>query len=98
MNLQFQMPGAEQICEKFPCKPEVKALAQKFAKPADFVSALRQEDMSVDAVQALARSMPKEKAVKFPCPSCGEFTMWRCERCRVFGRSYKCPKCGFTGP
>ncbi|MCK4243739.1 DUF1610 domain-containing protein [Candidatus Bathyarchaeota archaeon] len=39
-----------------------------------------------------------EKAVKFSCPSCGEILMWRCERCRLFGRTYKCPKCGFTGP
>ncbi|MCJ7770091.1 zinc finger domain-containing protein [Candidatus Bathyarchaeota archaeon] len=41
---------------------------------------------------------PGEKAVKFPCPSCGEFELWRCEKCRDFGRSYKCPKCGFQGP
>ncbi|MCW3987656.1 MAG: zinc finger domain-containing protein [Candidatus Bathyarchaeota archaeon] len=42
--------------------------------------------------------MPREKAVKFSCPSCREFTMWRCEKCRNFGRPYKCAKCGFTGP
>ncbi|MCW4040185.1 MAG: zinc finger domain-containing protein [Candidatus Bathyarchaeota archaeon] len=42
--------------------------------------------------------MPREKAVKFPCPSCSEFVMWRCEKCRTFGRAYKCPSCGFTGP
>jgi predicted RNA-binding Zn-ribbon protein involved in translation (DUF1610 family) len=41
---------------------------------------------------------PGENAVKLPCPSCGEFEIWRCERCRLFGRSYKCPKCGFVGP
>ena len=69
MNFQFQMPSAKEICEKFPCKPEVKTLAQKFAKPADFVSALRQENMSPDAVQALARSMPKEKAVEWASKS-----------------------------
>ncbi|MFQ6075265.1 MAG: zinc finger domain-containing protein [Candidatus Bathyarchaeia archaeon] len=42
--------------------------------------------------------MPGEKAVKLQCPSCGEITLWRCEKCRAFGRPYKCPKCGFTGP
>ncbi|MEM2094798.1 MAG: zinc finger domain-containing protein [Candidatus Bathyarchaeia archaeon] len=42
--------------------------------------------------------MPKEKAVKFHCPSCGEFLLWRCERCRTLARPYKCPKCGFVGP
>ena len=42
--------------------------------------------------------IPTEEAVKFSCPSCGEFVIWRCEKCRLFGRSYKCPKCGFLGP
>ncbi len=41
---------------------------------------------------------PDENAVKFPCPNCGEVLIWRCELCRKFGRPYKCPKCGFTGP
>jgi len=39
-----------------------------------------------------------EEAVKFPCPNCGGLIIWRCEKCRVFGRPYKCPKCGFMGP
>jgi predicted RNA-binding Zn-ribbon protein involved in translation (DUF1610 family) len=42
--------------------------------------------------------VPGENAVKFPCPDCGEVVIWRCEKCRLFGRPYKCPKCGFTGP
>ncbi|HEX4921336.1 MAG TPA: zinc finger domain-containing protein [Candidatus Bathyarchaeia archaeon] len=42
--------------------------------------------------------LPREGAVHFPCPQCGEVTIWRCEKCRGFGRSYKCQKCGFTGP
>jgi len=42
--------------------------------------------------------LPDESAVKFPCPSCGEIVVWRCDKCRTFGRPYKCPKCGFTGP
>ncbi|MBL7118799.1 DUF1610 domain-containing protein [Candidatus Bathyarchaeota archaeon] len=41
---------------------------------------------------------PGGHSVKFPCPNCGGTTIWRCEKCRQFGRSYKCPKCGFTGP
>ncbi len=41
---------------------------------------------------------PGVEATKFPCPSCGEITIWRCSRCRNFGRAYRCPKCGFTGP
>src|SRR5438552_2459128 len=42
--------------------------------------------------------LPREGAVHFPCPQCGEVIIWRCEKCRGFGRPYKCPKCGFTGP
>jgi predicted RNA-binding Zn-ribbon protein involved in translation (DUF1610 family) len=41
---------------------------------------------------------PGEQAIKFPCPGCGEVVIWRCEKCRLFGRSYKCPKCGTKGP
>jgi len=39
-----------------------------------------------------------ENAAHFYCPNCGEVLIWRCEKCRVFARKYKCPKCGFTGP
>ncbi len=42
--------------------------------------------------------LPREGAVKFPCPQCSEVTIWRCEKCRGFGRPYKCQKCGFSGP
>ncbi|HDI07358.1 MAG TPA: DUF1610 domain-containing protein [Candidatus Bathyarchaeota archaeon] len=41
---------------------------------------------------------PRSEATKFPCPNCGEITIWRCKKCRKFGRNYKCPKCGFVGP
>ncbi|MFX0068378.1 MAG: zinc finger domain-containing protein [Promethearchaeota archaeon] len=41
---------------------------------------------------------PDEPAVHFPCPGCGEVTIWRCKKCRLFGNTYKCPKCDFEGP
>ncbi|MCK4933183.1 DUF1610 domain-containing protein [Candidatus Bathyarchaeota archaeon] len=41
---------------------------------------------------------PGTDATKLNCPSCGEITIWRCQKCRQFGRQYKCPKCGFMGP
>ncbi|MEM1565579.1 MAG: zinc finger domain-containing protein [Candidatus Bathyarchaeia archaeon] len=41
---------------------------------------------------------PGAEATKFLCPNCGEILIRRCKKCRKFGRSYKCPKCGFTGP
>ncbi|MHA1238684.1 MAG: zinc finger domain-containing protein [Candidatus Odinarchaeia archaeon] len=41
---------------------------------------------------------PDEYAVHFSCPNCGEVVIWRCQKCRLFGNQYKCPKCGFEGP
>lgn len=38
------------------------------------------------------------KYVEFKCPNCGESEIVRCDACRVLGRKYVCPKCGFTGP
>jgi len=37
-------------------------------------------------------------AVKFPCPSCGKYTIVRCSNCRKIVTKYKCPVCGFEGP
>ncbi|UCE96360.1 MAG: DUF1610 domain-containing protein [Candidatus Bathyarchaeota archaeon] len=41
---------------------------------------------------------PGAEATRFDCPNCGEIIIWRCQKCRQFGRKYKCPKCGFMGP
>ncbi|MHA1638565.1 MAG: zinc finger domain-containing protein [Candidatus Thorarchaeota archaeon] len=41
---------------------------------------------------------PQESSVKLQCPSCGVFTIWRCESCRRFSNKYTCPNCGFEGP
>ncbi|CEG11555.1 conserved hypothetical protein [groundwater metagenome] len=42
------------------------------------------------------------KYVEFKCPKCeeseGAYKIVRCDACRVLGRKYVCPKCGFTGP
>ncbi|BBO88760.1 DUF6931 family protein [Desulfosarcina ovata] len=57
------------LCEQFPCSPEAKALAAQHAKASEFITALRQEKLSVDAVQAMARSLPKEKAVEWAAQS-----------------------------
>ncbi|MDI9646051.1 MAG: zinc finger domain-containing protein [Archaeoglobales archaeon] len=35
--------------------------------------------------------------VAFPCPECGE-EIYRCKRCRRLANTYRCKKCGFTGP
>jgi predicted RNA-binding Zn-ribbon protein involved in translation (DUF1610 family) len=41
---------------------------------------------------------PGSESTKFQCPNCGEIQIKRDGKCRKFGRLYKCPKCGFTGP
>ncbi|MHA1840047.1 MAG: zinc finger domain-containing protein [Candidatus Ranarchaeia archaeon] len=41
---------------------------------------------------------PTEYAVHFSCPECGKSTIWRCERCRKSGNTYKCVSCNFEGP
>ncbi|BBD72452.1 RNA-binding protein [Sulfodiicoccus acidiphilus] len=41
---------------------------------------------------------PREKAVAFLCPNCGEVLIWRDYHCRKQGIPYTCPKCGFEGP
>jgi len=41
---------------------------------------------------------PGSESTKFLCPNCGEIQIKRDGKCRKFGRIYKCPKCGFTGP
>lgn len=35
---------------------------------------------------------------RFPCPSCGETEVVRCDRCKALVNRYKCAKCGFEGP
>jgi predicted RNA-binding Zn-ribbon protein involved in translation (DUF1610 family) len=41
---------------------------------------------------------PGSESTKFLCPNCGEIQIKRDGKCRKFGRLYKCPKCGFSGP
>ncbi|MHA1679956.1 MAG: zinc finger domain-containing protein [Promethearchaeota archaeon] len=41
---------------------------------------------------------PVENAVHFPCPSCGDIMIWRCQKCRRFAHPFKCVKCDFQGP
>jgi predicted RNA-binding Zn-ribbon protein involved in translation (DUF1610 family) len=41
---------------------------------------------------------PGSESTKFLCPNCGEIQIKRDGKCRKFGRMYKCPKCGFSGP
>ncbi len=41
---------------------------------------------------------PHERGVKFLCPNCGAVIIWRCRKCRVLAKPYRCPNCGFEGP
>ncbi|MBI4360177.1 DUF1610 domain-containing protein [Candidatus Micrarchaeota archaeon] len=39
----------------------------------------------------------RDKATKFPCPSCGAVLV-RCADCKARGNEYKCISCGNLGP
>jgi predicted RNA-binding Zn-ribbon protein involved in translation (DUF1610 family) len=41
---------------------------------------------------------PREDSVQFTCPSCGNLTLWRCQKCREFANTYTCAACNFKGP
>jgi hypothetical protein len=69
MSLPWQMPSILDVCGRFPCAPEVKALAGRAASPADFVAKLRQGRQDLEAVQSLARFLPKVKAVDWAAQS-----------------------------
>jgi hypothetical protein len=51
------------ICQKFSASPKVMELASQYAKPSEFIAQLRANNFGQEAVQALSRMMPKEKAV-----------------------------------
>ncbi len=54
-----------EICKKFPCSPEAMALATQYPTPSIFIDKLRKAKLSQEAVQVLARFLPKEKAVEW---------------------------------
>lgn len=37
-------------------------------------------------------------AAKFACPSCGQYQVVRCAKCRKIVTKYVCPSCQFEGP
>ncbi|RLI30522.1 RNA-binding protein [Candidatus Bathyarchaeota archaeon] len=62
-------------------------------------AALRTGEVKVPICTSCGRTIiPMERYVRFSCPNCGQITIIRCEKCRKFGRPYKCAKCGFVGP
>ncbi|MFW9851774.1 MAG: zinc finger domain-containing protein [Candidatus Thorarchaeota archaeon] len=40
----------------------------------------------------------EEGDTRFSCPKCNDVQIVRCKKCRLFGNTYVCPKCGFEGP
>jgi hypothetical protein len=69
MALSFDIPSLLDVCSKFNCSPEVKAMASENLSPSQFIKALQEQKKSVEAVQALSRTMPKEKAVEWAAQS-----------------------------
>lgn len=51
------------ICQKFSASPKVMELAAQYAKPSEFIAQLKANNLGQEAVQSLARMMPKENAV-----------------------------------
>lgn len=58
----FNLPA---ICHKFGASPKVMEMAGQCAKPSELIAQLRADNMGREAVQALSRMMPKEKAVEW---------------------------------
>ncbi|RLG45106.1 MAG: RNA-binding protein [Thermoproteota archaeon] len=40
----------------------------------------------------------EREKTSFYCFNCGKARIYRCRLCRMFGRDYVCPNCGFEGP
>lgn len=69
MAVSFSIPSLADVCSRFPCSPDVQALASQNLPPSQFIKTLQQQKKSVEAVQALSRTMPKEKAVEWAAQS-----------------------------
>jgi len=67
--LSFFIPSLLDVCNKFKCPADVKALASQNLSPSQFIKTLQEQKKSVEAVQALSRTMPKEKAVEWAAQS-----------------------------
>jgi hypothetical protein len=69
MDAPSQSSKMVDICKKFSSAQEVLTLAAKYTRPSEGVSKMRKERMSQEAVQTLARFLPKEKAVDWAVQS-----------------------------
>lgn len=65
MAFSFEIPKLMDVCSKFTCSSEVQSLAAEELSPSEFISLLQEEKKSMEAVQTLSRTMPKEKAVEW---------------------------------
>jgi hypothetical protein len=57
------------ICQQLSCASEVTALATENPAPSGFMASLQEEQLYLEAVQILARYLPKEKAVQWSAQS-----------------------------
>jgi hypothetical protein len=69
MDAPSQLTNMLDICKKFSSAADVMALAAKYSSPSAGISKMQKEKMSQEAVQALARFLPKEKAVDWAIQS-----------------------------
>jgi hypothetical protein len=69
MDAPSQLTNMLDICKKFSSAADVMALAAKYSSPSAGIGKMQKEKMSQEAVQALARFLPKEKAVDWAIQS-----------------------------
>lgn len=66
-NLKIKAATAGEVCSGFTLSPEARQQLQPEMPPLDFVNALATHEIYSDAVQFLARALPKREAVWWSC-------------------------------
>jgi Family of unknown function (DUF6931) len=66
-KLKFEAQTAQEICAKFPISDAGRSHLREAMPPLDFLQSLVANSAFVDAVQFLARALPKREAVWWSC-------------------------------
>ena len=64
---KIEAQTAEEVCAKFPISDAGRSHLQPKMRPSDFLNSLIANSIFVDAVQFLARALPKREAVWWSC-------------------------------
>jgi hypothetical protein len=66
-KLKIKAATAQEICSQYKMSPEAQPLLKDAMPPLDFIAALTASKLHRDAVQFLARALPKREAVWWSC-------------------------------